>query len=124
MEVEAGRELDILIAEKVFGFTVDREFEDTPLGPRVKQLQDKYDEYGALPQYSSNIAEAFDLLEQCFAWPKYLVHLNRIGEFWYCGIEIGGTENGVFRKHHKDVSVAICLAALKAVGEMIEGPEK
>jgi hypothetical protein len=58
--VNAGRELDILIAEKVFGLTVSQEFDE----PCVPALRDCYDEWGMLPHYSTDISDAWLLLQR------------------------------------------------------------
>ncbi len=54
------REIDCRIAETVFGLAVDYEFDE----PRVPALADKYDEWGELPYYSSEIATAWLIVEK------------------------------------------------------------
>jgi hypothetical protein len=58
--VNAGREFDILIAEKFFGLAVSQEF-DEPCAP---SLRDRYDEWGMLPHYSTDIADAWLLIDR------------------------------------------------------------
>lgn len=48
------RTLDIQIAERLFGYTLDCEFADTLGAPCVPALRDQYDEWGMLPHYSSD----------------------------------------------------------------------
>jgi hypothetical protein len=62
LNTPAGRELDALVAEKVMELKVDYEFSDV-LEPRVPFLVDKYDEWGYLPNYSTDIAAAWEVVE-------------------------------------------------------------
>lgn len=57
--MDAGRELDALIALQVFGYTLDYEFADTMGAPCVRELRDQYDEWGMLPHYSTDMSDAW-----------------------------------------------------------------
>lgn len=61
--MDAGRELDALLALEVFRYTLDYEFADTLGAPNVKELRDQYDEWGMLPHYSTDIADAWAIVE-------------------------------------------------------------
>jgi hypothetical protein len=115
--IGAGRELDAKVAEKVFGFTVDMEFSDTPLGPRVKALIDKYDEYGTLPAYSTDIADAWKVVE-LFKNTGYHVGIDTVREGWRCIIRgaepfMSSTLTNQVEARAKTAPLAICEAALK-----------
>lgn len=58
------RSLDIEIAERIFGYTLDYEFEGAPC---VKELRDQYDEWGVLPHYSTEIGDAWLVVEKMHA---------------------------------------------------------
>lgn len=63
--MDAGNDLDILIAEKVFGYTLDYEFADLNFGgrPCVRELRTQDDEWGILPYYSTEIGDAWLVVE-------------------------------------------------------------
>lgn len=77
MSYDAGRELDARIAERIFGYTLDYEFADlhVPPAPHVKELRDGYDEWGMLPHYSTDIADAWLVVER-FRADGYRVFIN------------------------------------------------
>lgn len=104
LNMPAGRELDALIAEKVMGLKVDYEFDEV-LEPRVPFLVDKYDEWGYLPNYSTDIAAAWQVVE------RFESHctMNNVHGIWECYLPdfaIG---------KDKTAPLAICRAALLAV---------
>lgn len=60
LNMPAGRYLDSKIAEMVMGLTVDYEFDE----PHIPSLRDKYDEWGYLPNYSTDISAAWEVIEK------------------------------------------------------------
>ena len=56
------RELDVAIAEKVMGWKLDYEFADFMGAPIVPHLRDQYDEWGTLPEFSTNLTDAHSIL--------------------------------------------------------------
>jgi hypothetical protein len=64
MNMSAGQEMDTLVAEKVMKFHLDYEFADMLGAPTVKELGDKYDEWGLLPLYSTEIDAAWEVVEK------------------------------------------------------------
>lgn len=54
-----GRELDIQVATDFLQLVVNVEFDE----PRVPALRDRYDEWGILPAYSTDMGAAWSLLE-------------------------------------------------------------
>lgn len=118
--MEPGRELDALVAERIFGYALDYEFADTLGAPTVAALRDQYDEWGMLPNYSTDVADAWSIVEY--------MRINILG---YCAVRFETTGVGymvAFYSHsqrldrpgafsHGDtIPMAICLAALKAHG--------
>lgn len=63
-ELFASRELDALIAKKIFGYTLDYEFAETLGAPCVPALRDQHDEWGILPEYSTDMAAAWQVVER------------------------------------------------------------
>lgn len=59
LTMPAGREMDALMAEKVFQYTLDYEFEEITQAPNVKELRSIHDEWGLLPNYNTDIADAW-----------------------------------------------------------------
>lgn len=59
-ELVAGRTLDALIEERIFGNPIDHEFDE----PIVKARRDQYDECGILPAYSTDMAAAWQIVEK------------------------------------------------------------
>lgn len=107
-EMPAGREIDVLVAEKVMGWYYDPKLDTyaTPENPGVIA--------GGVPYYSTNISAALEVIE-------------RLGELLGAWFEIKGPRKWLARCHCPNkqctaiadtVSLAVCRAALKA----IEGP--
>lgn len=111
-ELTAGRELDALIAEKVMGWKLDYEFADYVGAPTVPSLRDQYDEWGMLPELSTDISAAWQVVEKMSkAWDFAVNRIDGLNSVSFKP-DTGGkwiTEYGL------TASEAICLAALKAV---------
>lgn len=117
--MDAGRELDALIALEVFRYTLDYEFADTLGAPCVPELRDGYDEWGMLPHYSTDMADAWLVVEKfradgCFFdlgdKPSDLDDLTS-ARTWNAFI------NRTTRGPDSDTApLAICRAALAACG--------
>jgi hypothetical protein len=123
-EMEAGQDLDVLVARQVLGITV---YQATSVGYDV--LLDKIDpKYGLyvstdhgwmeLPEYSTDIAAAWALIERHPHY-VYLVRSNDNGRFgfkdrmtWKCRFYAPQS----FEVEADTAPFAICLAALKAAG--------
>lgn len=116
-EMQAERELDALIAEKVMGYTLDYELAENYDGPTVKELRDKYDENGILPYYSSDIADAWQVVLQFV--PSEHFSLYTVGPIWYCFFRLDPEQDksyhNRFESREYTAPLAICRAALKAV---------
>lgn len=111
--MQAGRELDALVAEKVMGYTLDYEFAEQMGAPAVPALRDQYDEWGVLPAYSTDIAAAWNIVE-AFARRGFRFHVHANPGHYSARVI---TEANPHDWHHApNASMAICLAALRAVG--------
>ena len=128
--MEAGRELDALIAEMVMGLT--RHDESYMVDGAGKVLRFVWRDGGGacvysgdmfLPHYSTNIADAWEVVEKLGRWrgfdfmlvmpdPEQTFHLHTYEAGWY-----EATNDGPERRVVSDADtapLAICLAALKA----------
>ena len=92
--MEAGRELDALIAEKVM--------DDMLAGIRL----DGSPMFDDIPHYSTQIANAWLVVEKL----RLFVQPSALG--WHSGLRGDIQEN---HRHANTAPLAICLAALKAV---------
>lgn len=112
--MKAGRELDALIAEKVFGKTVDRS----------SHFDIYYDNGPSIPFYSTRIAGAWLVVEKLVAdgmqpIVNYLNGQILAYDGWHCCIAKGYE---VYHSHGCETApLAICLAALKACGVEVDG---
>jgi len=128
--MEAGRELDALVAEKVMGIEVD-----LVVAPFIyySPYRDRYDEWAAgnepyidkdgdihlIPRYSTDIAAAWLVVEKMRETRWIEVHSTIDGEWAAFYTPIGTTDmNQAIHEYAKasTAPLAICLAALKAVG--------
>lgn len=114
--MQAERELDALIAEKVMGWTLavsiiqNGKVVDRPLG--------------SVPRYSSSIIAAISVFEKIREKLGPIAELNISGPWdglsgWKCRITAGKSFHDftvVATAHGASAPHAICLAALKAVG--------
>lgn len=125
--MEAGRELDALVAEKVMGwrwisynnngFILVPPDQHSRMKPEYV-FQDKAGsrEHAGLPRYSTDIAAAWEVVEKLHEIPGYEIIDIRLCSIGYAILAPMGN-------HMKSVStaetapLAICLAALKAVGQ-------
>ena len=110
----AGREMDALIAERVMKLIVDYEFEIL----RVPALADKYDEWGYLPNYSTDIAAAWDIVKELQGRGYWIVlydyhTIPSSVPYHFCFSKDGYT----YSRGGETVEISICRAALKAVGQ-------
>lgn len=120
--MEAGRELDALIAEKVMGWTNVAERRNTFTRPGALIPSDWRGWSGdtpngereqLIPPYSTDIAAAWQVVERFSA--KWIDIVYRPDAGWWVTIDGRGHGNagGAIEK---TLPLAICLAALKALG--------
>ena len=106
-ELNAGRALDALIAERVMGHE----------GHNYKCGECEAYHVGTLdhpPHYSTSLADAWLVVERLGQYEFELQRHSNGEGLWNgrCGARFGGYMSGV----QETASLAICLAALKAVG--------
>ena len=134
--MQAGRELDALVAEKVMGIEVQwRPWHDrhgnegrepymanASRQGRLARGQPLYSG-GAINPYSTDISAAWEVVEKLRK--SYRVRIHEFGSGWQASLEIkdGRLRYPIEISHEGDESAnsdtaphAICLAALKAVG--------
>jgi hypothetical protein len=140
--MEAGRELDALIAEKVMGWSsqADGLYWDAGnhrtrlvLGSIIAKKRDEMgleNAHGFVFAPSTNIADAWEVVEKLGRWrgfdfmlvmpnPEQTFHLHTYEAGWY-----EATNDGPERRVVSDADtapLAICLAALKAVSQEGQG---
>ncbi len=112
--MDVGRELDVLVAEKVFRYTLDYEFEEIHGAPCVKELRDQYDEWGILPSYSTEIGDAWLVVERAQSWeePQFLRFCS---ELYDHGMAEGWGHCWLLEKSAAESAALICRAALAAM---------
>jgi hypothetical protein len=115
--MEAGRELDALIAEEVMGFAVSMDGCDKP---RIEEIINGRSRYDVLPPYSTSISAAWEVVEKIKSM-GLAVWLGFEGGRWQA---IFGIENkyvvlpeagGDYEALAPTAPLAICRAALRAV---------
>ena len=139
--MNAGRDLDALIAEKVMGLSVNEhgEIGEDSCGRPVCQTCKSIGYWGGAPMfgdekcilpYSTDIKAAWGVVEKLTKWDEKEVPLywfkcnyenNECWDIGFCRVE--GHEDysldgwcWVTVQHFHEIPLAICLAALKAVG--------
>jgi hypothetical protein len=108
-ELQAGRELDALVAEKVMGYTLG-----TPPSPE-SAINLAGPEYPVtVPHYSTDIAAAWQVVEK-FKDRDWRFILDKYDDGWGIEIELSGGKYGSGAVA-ETAPLAICRVALKAVG--------
>lgn len=108
-KLEAGRELDALVAERVFGAVVD--------GERSSIDPDSADCWRETPHFSTDISAAWEVVEMVYAkWNgRVRATILRDDGGCYCKF-VALTGHGIVGSAHADTApLAICLAALESV---------
>ena len=116
MNIKPGRELDTLVADKIFGLTM----RDRYTGKEVPITLDQLLMSGSalrimnLPRYSTDIGAAFEVVKKLQETAIVEVSVHK-GD-WSCSINRSGNEVPDYFASADTAPHAICLAALKAVG--------
>ena len=120
--MKAGRELDALIAEKVMGLTRhDESYVAEGVGKVLRFVWRDgcggcvYSGDMFLPHYSTNIADAWEVVEKADLWSLY----GSIGDGPYRACIQFEDREGLMTAD--TAPLAICLAALKAVSQEGQG---
>lgn len=113
--MKAGRELDILVAEKVMGWFWENEILVSPIGDEKRQQGGVYINGipHSLPNYSTNIADAWQVVKR-MKRKKYKVEIIETPVKSFCSISDSNYE--IAESEAETVPHAICLAALDAMG--------
>lgn len=118
--MEAGRELDVLVAEKVFGWFRYKNTWRTPSSrtERLHEFPNRPEMYFGsgeeVPHYSTDIAAAWQVKQEITKSGEWGFVLHNDGNGWSEAIFRHAEK--VFPAEGNTDEVAICLAALKAVG--------
>ena len=124
--MNAGRELDVLVAEKVMGWTsFKKRWRDGSHFDLLDRFLDSnnIEVEGACPHYSTNIAVAWEVVTRVYkqsnnSEPDFLQITGPLSDGWKVQ-HIWGHHDGDIPEYfvvRKSLPHAICLAALKAVG--------
>lgn len=112
--------MNIAVGTYVMGYVFDYEFADLQGAPTVPALRDGYDEWGVLPDFSSDwnciklIAE--QLRGQGFVL-RTNMSLDGYGATFHRGWETSAISPSVdVTVYRADLAHAVCLAALEAIG--------
>ena len=109
--IEAGRELDAMVAEQIMQLKLVGE-KDYDICYEIKRCGQNW--YPSVPHYSTQISAAWEVVEKLLDWEFKLFGGERHADGWYA-MFIGNYGNW-----HSDINSvtpahAICLAALAAV---------
>jgi len=119
-EMQAGIEMDGLVAEKVMGGEINREFCTVAVKERVGYTGLELISIGGIHPYSTDIKAAWEVREH-MKKNSFYGYINDCGS-WYGALFSKTTvdENGEHQQEgyarEKTAPLAICRAALKALG--------
>lgn len=113
------RRIDAMVAEHIFDLTVDYEFADAPNGYRVPALADRYDDWGALPYYCSDIAAAWEVVEKLKMYEPE-ISWNDEERGWHVRFQKDGTGHNGFDAS-APMAISIAALQLKGKGVSVEG---
>lgn len=124
--MQAGRELDALVAEKVMGLKVRKEKVPNGHGHPAAHYDlvdfwyGKNEDIGHLPHYSTDISAAWKVMEKLKTLvksPGYVdVGTNNDKDGWSCELVRRSGEGGQPAIFAPTAPLAICLTALETVG--------
>jgi len=132
--MKAGRELDALIAEKVMGYEVGWGIQSVSGGIRTRKNPQALHAHADgevvrvdLPHYSTQIADAWLVVERFRRGTEPVdvaccvdLHISDWCTVPDCFVKIYSPALAPVDAHANEMPLAICLAALKAVGVDIE----
>lgn len=119
-ELQAGPELDVMVAEKIFGMKIrnitDKSCElwrDEIKPPNVNARPAGWEKCGPLMRYSEDIAAAWEVIEMSDDYEVDLSDNDAEGRKRHRALIVIGGEMGLATE--LTASLAICRAALKAL---------
>lgn len=119
--MNAGRELDALIAEKVTGWPYSLcRFHGTGMSENRRgtisefciKCGDPYGYHHAWPAYSTSIAAAWQVMEKLFSNGLVVIVSGKSGRPYECQID---TQQKILKEYADTAPLAICLASLAVV---------
>lgn len=121
-KLEAGRDMDALVAHKIMGYYVDRwspDFSEIDYWYRTEP-QPWYsgshnEQTKIVPHYSTDIAAAWQVVERLWSKHLYYFYLSYYESINWVRI-VGTAPAEVWHGNAETAPLAICRAALKAVG--------
>jgi len=113
--LKAGRQLDALIAEKVFRLTIEwnHTFKEYPPAPITRDGCTNTPWRG-IQMYSTDIGSAWQIVTALGEYSFTLI--RQAGGFWTCYFVPHDAPDAQSREDADTAPLAICLAALKVVG--------
>lgn len=124
-EMEAGPDLNALVAEKVLGLRVrkDEYFYQYYVGTITTPRQTLQEVWVDVPDYSFSIAAAFEVVEKLCAGELFfkMNYLFTEDAGCWAAFDTKGVADAhpLYRARADTIPHAICKAALKAVGEVL-----
>lgn len=107
--LEPDRALDARVAEAM-GLVVDHEFDE----PAVHALRDRYDEWGMLPHYSTNMSDAWIVVAFVTHIPQSLEEAERAANTRFMA---WWERTALWSYSEQEAATAICEAFLDAVSK-------
>jgi len=108
----ADRAMDCLIAERVFGYTLDYEFADIYNGPLINEIYTEDEGSAMLPLYSTDITDAWQVVKS-MNLTRRMFTLEQLAEGAWVARFRGSKR--VDEARGESEAAAICRAALLAV---------
>lgn len=112
--MRSGRELDALVAEKLFNLSLRDRLTGEEKPVTATQVLSHFSNISAIPPFSTDIAAAWQVLEKVVSRSRLFdadVSTADGGETWSCSFTCDKT----VRAFGETAAHAICLAALKTV---------
>jgi hypothetical protein len=112
--MKPGKDLDTLIAQNVFKLDVHRTGWDWTIGPReLWDNQGSLELLNPLPNYSTNIADAWTIVDEM----RGVWDLQSMSNRWFVRLAVqDGNSDKIMSAEAYTVEYAICLAALMSLG--------
>ena len=116
--MQAGRELDALVAEKVMGLNIRYPTDgNVPREPFYwAKDDDGYEEPFACPHYSTDISAAWEVVEKLMGSGAMFGFVLSVLDDRHTTAVFSETAGHGYRGISEEAPHAICLAALKAMG--------
>lgn len=119
--IKPGRELDALVAEKIFGITLVDTFTGERRPITAMEVMARENARNTIPHYSTDIAAAWEVVERLTTgndrwFYDCLWRDPNSGKWRFGNFDADGSFSLLEREMVETAPHSICLAALKAVG--------